>query len=169
MSSCAEAVLDYMRIQNRPFGVTNVTDALASAGFKKGQVQSALQSLAEKGDILAITNKAAVVYLVAQPEEVASPDELRALEHANATLDAQVKALKAQLVSLKGGAFPSVARALSELALPTHRFPPRRAAARAAPRARPTRGRAPPQRLAFVPPFGRRPGRAALWEGVSQL
>ena len=132
--SCSDAVLSYMRQQNRPFGVTNVTDALQSVGFKKAQVQSALTSLAEKGELLvrahgsgaqeaqtahlcmqAIANKTSTVYLVTQPEEAASPAEVRALEQGNAQLDAQVKSLRAQLASLKGGASPSRRQAASSL------------------------------------------------------
>ena len=42
-----DQVLNFVKQQNRPFNVQIITDNLAQYGIKKGQVQRAVESLAE--------------------------------------------------------------------------------------------------------------------------
>ena len=48
--------MHFVKQQNRPFNVQVVTDNLAQFGIKKGQVQRALESLAESGKLVCKVN-----------------------------------------------------------------------------------------------------------------
>ncbi|KIK21527.1 hypothetical protein PISMIDRAFT_12275 [Pisolithus microcarpus 441] len=103
-----DAVLQYMKKMNRPFGAVDISANLKGA-VPKALTAKILVALAEKGEIVQKAYGKTSFYVVNQAKvETLPQEELRALEAEcksveddNAALSAQVKQLTAELAKLK--------------------------------------------------------------------
>ncbi|KAI0073158.1 TBPIP-domain-containing protein [Panus rudis PR-1116 ss-1] len=104
-----DAVLDYVKKMNRPYGAVDVAANLKGA-VPKTAVQKILVSLAEKGELTQKTYGKTTFFVANQanledmPSEklAALESEHKAIEEENKTLLAEVKAASAELAKIKG-------------------------------------------------------------------
>ncbi|KAI6008667.1 TBPIP-domain-containing protein [Pisolithus marmoratus] len=125
-----DAVLQYMKKMNRPFGAVDISANLKGA-VPKSLTVKILVSLAEKGEIMQKTYGKTNFYVVNQAKvETLPQEELQALEAEcksveddNAALSAQVKQLIAELAKLKSTPTDSeIGEKLAEAEVTTQRL-----------------------------------------------
>ena len=66
---CAKHWTPPLADNNRPYNIQNLADGLASVGYKKAQIQKALDSLAEAKRIVMFTNGKQVIYHALQEDD----------------------------------------------------------------------------------------------------
>ncbi|KAL4064578.1 TBPIP-domain-containing protein [Scleroderma citrinum] len=103
-----DAILQYMKKMNRPFGAVDISSNLKGA-VPKATTAKILITLADKGEIVQKTYGKTNFYVINQAKvDTVPPDELaalevecNALEEGNTTLIARVKQLTAELTRIK--------------------------------------------------------------------
>ncbi|KAI9886567.1 MAG: regulatory particle non-ATPase [Watsoniomyces obsoletus] len=96
----ADMILQYLRKQNRPYSATDISTNLHNKVTKAAAAKT-LKELHERGELMGRTSGKQAVYHVPQnPSEVATPEELSAMDDEMTSLKESITQLKAEYKTL---------------------------------------------------------------------